>query len=175
VTFKAEGLPGDTKHSHCYNIRVDWELGLACVAMMRIPCACEACLEQLKQPWDAKLEHENLPQYAKGSKECELWPIFEGLNDWHLVELSRVPAKIAALEKLAQEELFEAQNTILNGILAKEMAEGIEVGKIGAFSTEDNKTSGYYLVQWKSEAYTLQDDTILTTEFDPPLELEAAR
>jgi hypothetical protein len=100
-----------------------------------------------------------------------LWPIFEGLNDWHLVELSRVPAKIAALEKLAQEELFEAQDTILNGI-AEEMAEGIEVGKIGAFSTEDDKTSGYYLVEWKSEAYTLQEDTILT-EFDPPLELEA--
>jgi hypothetical protein len=100
-----------------------------------------------------------------------LWPIFQGLNDWHLVQLIRVPSKIAALETLAQEELFEAQVTILNGI-AEEMAEGIEVGKIGAFSTEDEETSGYYLVEWKSEAYTLQEDTVLT-EFDPPLKLEA--
>ena len=59
----------------------------------------------------------------------------------------------------------------MNGI-AEEMAEGIEEGKIGAFSTEDEKTSGYYLVEWKSEAYTLQEDTVLT-EFDPPLELQA--
>jgi hypothetical protein len=172
VTFKAEGLPDDTKHSHCYNIRADWELGLGCVAMRRIPCACESCLEQLKQPWDTKLtKRDNQPRYAKGNRECALWPIFQGLNDWHLVQLIRVPSKIAALETLAQEELFEAQVTILNGI-AEEMAEGIEVGKIGAFSTEDEETSGYYLVEWKSEAYTLQEDTVLT-EFDPPLKLEA--
>jgi hypothetical protein len=139
--------------------------------MRRIPCACEACLEQLKQPWDAKLERKDQPRYSKGDQKCELWPIFEGLNDWHIVELSRVPAKIAALEKLAQEELFDAQDTILNGI-AEEMAEGIEAGKIGAFSTEDEETSGYYLVEWKSEAYTLQEDKVLT-EFDPPLELQA--
>lgn len=100
-----------------------------------------------------------------------MWPIFEGLNDWHIVELCRVPAKIAALEKLAQEELFEAQDTILSGI-AKEMAESIEVGKIGAFSMGDKETSGYYLVEWKSKAYTLQEDTVLT-EFVPPLELQA--
>jgi predicted Fe-S protein YdhL (DUF1289 family) len=61
----------------------------------------------------------------------------------------------------------------LNGI-AKEMAEGIKEGKIGAFSTEDEETNGYYLVEWKSEVYTLQEYTILT-EFDPPLELEAGK
>jgi hypothetical protein len=38
----------------------------------------------------------------------------------------------------------------LNGI-TEEMAEGIEEGKIGAFSTEDEKTSGYYIVEWTSE------------------------
>jgi hypothetical protein len=146
VTFKAEGLPEDTKHYHCYNVRADWELGLAFVAMRRIPCACEACGEQLKQPWDAKLERKDQPRYSKGNKKCELWPIFEGLNDWHIVELSRVPAKLAALEKLAQDNLFEAKDTILNGI-AEDMAEGIKDGKIGAFSMEDEETSGYYLVQ----------------------------
>jgi hypothetical protein len=171
VTFKAKGLPDDTNHSHCYNIRADWELGLAFVAMRRIPCACEACLEQLKQPWDAKLKRDEQPRYEKGNKNCELWPIFEGLNDWHIVELSRGPAKVTALDKLAQEELFEAQDTILNGI-TEEMAEGIEEGKIGAFSTEDEETSGYYIVEWTSEAYTLQEDTALT-EFDPPLQLQA--
>jgi hypothetical protein len=107
----------------------------------------------------------------KGNTKCELWQIFEGLNDWHVVHLCRVPAKIAALEELAQEDVFEAQDTILNGI-AKEMAEGIKEGNIGAFAMEDEETSGYYLVEWKSEPYTLQEDTELT-EFDPPLELQA--
>ena len=44
--------------------------------------------------------------------------------------------------------------------------------RLGLATTEDEETSGYYLVEWKSEAYTLQEDTVLT-EFDPPLELQA--
>ena len=56
--------------------------------------------------------------------------------------------------------------------VASVMAKGIKEGKIGAFSMEDKETSGYYLVEWRSEAYTLQEDTVLT-EFDPPLELQA--
>ena len=47
------------------------------------------------------------------------------------------------------------------------MAQEIEVDNIGAFTTEDEKTEGYYMVQWCSEPYTAQYDMELM-DYKPP-------
>ena len=46
------------------------------------------------------------------------------------------------------------------------MEEKIKDGDVGAVSTSDNNTDGYYLVKWCSDPYTLQEDIMNTTFTD---------
>jgi hypothetical protein len=69
-----------------YNIWADPDLGLGRVAVRRIPCACEACRHQLMKEWTPNVEASEQNRYAS-STPCSLWGIFEGLNDWNIVQL----------------------------------------------------------------------------------------
>ena len=74
--------------------------------------------------------------------------MFEGNNDWLIVDI--VPTSDACLE-----EIEEVQALVLGG-LAVMMAEKVVVGGFGTIMTNDEDTSGYYLVQWTGVSYTLQ-------------------
>jgi len=66
------------------------------------PCACDACLSQLDEPWKPGVEPENQPRFASSTK-CIYWPNFKqgagepGLNDWKIISLCvrRIPARPA--------------------------------------------------------------------------------
>jgi hypothetical protein len=73
-----------------YNLWADPDLGLGRVSVRRICCACEACRHQSKLNWDSNVEASEQRRYLS-STACALWDIFEGLNDWHIVQL--VPGK----------------------------------------------------------------------------------
>ena len=91
------------------------------------------------------------PRY-KRNKKCELWPIFEGENDWKIVELR---AKSAAEAK--GDAARSSQYTVLQSMVAR-MTLLIKQGGRGAFGTEAEDTDGYYMVDFTSEPYTLQED-----------------
>ena len=55
-------------------------------------------------------------------------------------------------------DVEEAKREVLEGV-ATRMAEEIESEGYGAVMTEDEATHGYYLVQWRSEPYALQEKT----------------
>ena len=82
------------------------------------------------------------------------------MNDWHLVDL--VPGK-----GNDPAEIEQAQTIVLESI-AERYSEEVQVGNFGAFMTSDMEADGYYVVQWTSDPYTLQADSILD-EYDPPL------
>ena len=86
-----------------------------------------------------------------------------GLNKWKIVSLTATSGCDSDEVDLAHTVIMENITTI--------MAENIEVGSIGAFRTEDENADGYYLVQFTSEPYTLQEATLLT-EYEPPLQLD---
>ena len=71
--------------SYTYNCRVDSDLGIGRAAVRRIPCAYGSCQTRLGLPWSPGVDAKLQPRYAS-STECEFWPIFEGLNDWHVVK-----------------------------------------------------------------------------------------
>jgi hypothetical protein len=132
-----------------YNLQADPDLGMRHVAVRRIPCGCNAYIEQLKQPWLPQIKKEEHLRYAR-NELCALWPVFEGCNDWLIVVL--VPKANAN-----EEEIEEAQAIALHRI-ATQMSEKVQHGNYGAFSTEDPHADGYYIVQWTSDPYTLQED-----------------
>ena len=54
------------------------------------------------------------------------------------------------------------------------MAEKIKADDVGAFLTEDNKTDGYYLVNWLGTPYTLQEKYV-NNDFIPPIVMQAGQ
>ena len=118
-------------------------------AMVRmIPCGCDACIEQLKKPWDPKISDPAEQERYKQNRSCKLWPIFEGINDWRLATVQETSATDPEdLEDLYAEVLSDA---------AAQMEEAVEVGNYGAQGVDGDE---YYLVRFDSTPYTLQEDT----------------
>jgi hypothetical protein len=132
-----------------YNFRADPDLGMRAIAARRIPCACAACIEQLQRPWLPGHPVEGQPRYSRNSR-CQLFSIFDGLNDWTIISLK---AKAGADE----DEVDEAHAYALKGIETIN-SERVEKDNHGAFGTNDPDADGYYVVQWSSDPYTLQED-----------------
>jgi hypothetical protein len=80
---------------------------------------------------------------------CKYWDIFEGLNDWKIIKL--VPGS-----ENFEDDLDEAKHMVLH-VMATEAAEQIKMRKISCFLTNDPDSNGYYVVEWKSEPYALQE------------------
>jgi len=129
------------------------------------PCACDACLKQLDEPWKPGVDAEDQPRFAS-SVHCKFWSIFKqadgqpGLNDWKIITLE--PKK-----ESDPSEAEEAMAEVLAGVTER-MSEAIRDSetKYGAFSTLDEDADGYYVVKWTSTPYTLQHDLELT-EYTP--------
>ena len=138
--------------SAMYNLRADPELGVGKIAVRRIPCACDGCLERFNLPIDKR--------YKGSSTECKYYPIYLGTNDWKEVLLT--PRK-----DCPDEDLEEAKMIVLDSLTENATIE-IKVGNVGAFSTEDPTYEGFYLVEWISEPFETEED-ILLPEYDPPM------
>ena len=48
---------------------------------------CRSCIDQLKLPWDNAKDKKDQPRYLL-NQNCIMWKMFEGLNDWRIVETS---------------------------------------------------------------------------------------
>ena len=100
-----------------------------------------------------------------GNTQCVYWPIFNGLNDWLLIEI---------IDNQTNESTNDhsiVENTLLCNTM--HVASEVAIGGYGAVATNDNNVKvGYYIVQWTSLPYPIQEDTSITT-FDPPLLLKA--
>lgn len=146
-----------------YNIRTDPDLGLGRAALRRVPCACQSCIDQMQLPWEIGTSPENQARF-RPNQTCKLYPIFEGLNDWVIVNLVKT--------NKTDDDQIEAAHDIILDTIAEETRDEISIGNIGAFNTDDPEADGYYLVRWTSEPYELEQDEELT-DYDPPMKLPA--
>jgi hypothetical protein len=145
------GLP---KGTHCsllvrYNLRTDPNLGVGRAAVRRIPCSCHACRNQMSLPWKPSVDAKEQDRYRQ-MKECRLWNVFLGLNDWWIVELR--PALGTDMD-----DVQEACYDVIEG-LCSQMGEEIRLGQIGAVATDDTATLGYYLVHFTSEVFSFEPE-----------------
>jgi hypothetical protein len=121
-------------------------LGLGKDAVQSILCACESCLDQFNQVWDPNVEVLKQKCY-KSSTICILWEIFEGLNNWNIVQL--IPGSNN------DEDKSQTMHQIV--LDAKFESLGVEEKNVGAFQTEDPDTDNYYLGKWTSRLYHLEE------------------
>ena len=143
--------PGDYNgiRAH-YNIRTDPDLGLGWCALRRVACGCAECAKQLALPWKRGGSPEAQPRYAR-NKACVLWPSYEGANDW---KVRRLLPKTAKEAKGARESM----SCVLTARVTRMSLQIVE-GEVAAFGTSDEDTRGYYVVVWRGEPYTLQEET----------------
>ena len=161
----SQGVKSGIMYHH--NFRADPKLPIGKIAARRIPCACQACITQLKLPWLPKQSFYNQPRYEGGNTKCMYWNIFNGLNDWLLVDVVDTDPDNQHKE--------EMQSIMDNSLLCNVMhvANTVKIDGYGAFATHDNSVKvGYYIVQWTSVPYYLHQDETLHT-FDPPMLLNA--
>ena len=129
------------------------ELGVGRAALRRFPCNCPACDEQIRMDWDygLDLEEANNQRRFQQAKDCHYREVLGEYNKWYLVE-------IELSDKTDQEETDEAhQNALYHRTSV--MAQGMDVGQIGAVATSDEQCpDGYYLLEFSSLPYTEQDE-----------------
>jgi hypothetical protein len=157
LKMATRSLPKGQAHSGLlarYNIRTDPDLCVGRAALCRIPCSYQACRVQLAQPWSPLTPAVEQKRYQE-NQQCDYWPIFKGLNDWLIVDLSPSPGT-------DMDEVQEACYDVIEG-LCQQISQQIKIGRTGAIATDDMEMQGYYLVRWKIEAYlfdpTINDDS----------------
>ena len=132
-----------------YNYRTDPDLGVGRCAARRIPCRCDACDKQLREPWLSGKAFNEQPRYSQ-NQNCKYWPVFKGMNDW--IELYTYDGKDTDQEVVEEANEFALKN------VAEANAADVKVGGYGAMDTDDPAAEeGYYLVQWKGLPFSAQE------------------
>ena len=99
---------------------------------------------QLGMPWQPKCSAVEQKRYAQ-NKDCVYWSVFNGENDWLIVDLTPTA-------KTDMDNVQEACYEVIEG-LCRQMKDTISIGQIGAVATDDTSTPGYYLVEWTSDVF----------------------
>ena len=77
--------------------------------------------------------------------------VIEGsFNNWNIIQLSS--------KSTSSDTFYEIHQVVLDGI-SDNMASLVESCKYGAINTTDTLTNGYYVIIFKTGAYTLQENT----------------
>ena len=118
-------LSSNTRH----NFRADPDLGVGVIAVRRILCACQPCLDQLKLPWSPNIAPQNQPRYAQ-NKKCLTWNMFLGENDWDIVHITHTGAEEDNFQESAN--VAPKENAMLVQMIAS-------IGDFGALAVTTTK------------------------------------
>ena len=158
-----KGQNGDGIRHH-YNLRADPALGIDYVAVRRIPCMCDACEKQLKQPWILNKPFYEQPRYIGNNVDCSLWKVLGPLNNWRQVHIVDNHMSSGNVASAVTREIF--QETLERRAFA--MMSVIKEGNYGAIATTDpSARSGYYVFTFSSTGYVLQNGITINSERIP--------
>ena len=83
---------------------------------------------------------------------CTYWTVIGPYNNFNIIELTS--------KSIPSEAFDEIQQVVLDGI-SENMASLVQSGMYGVINTDDTTTNGFYVIQFLSEAYTLQNNTTI--------------
>ena len=134
-----------------YHLRFDPKLDMGICAIRRIPCACVACTSMLDKPWIYGIPLDKKEGYKPVNK-CTYWPVLGAFNNWNIIQLS---------QKSTPSDAFDEIHQVVLDRISDNMSSLFESGNYGAINTTDTKTNRFYVIMFKSGAYTLQDNTTI--------------
>ena len=149
---KPRGSRGLSKH---YHLRFDPKLGHFICEICRIPCDCVGCTSIMYKPWISGILSQKQARYQPVTN-CTYWPVLGSYNNWNFIELT---------PKSTPSEVFDyIHKVVLDGI-SENMASLVQSSFYGYINTDDTKTNVFYVIQFLSEAYRLQNNTTIHEQY----------
>ena len=105
----------------------------------------------LKTPYDIDLDDKDQARCGIND-QCIYRRKFEGYKNWRVVDLVITNVTSTGKEKV--------HGIILHDIMTR-MNERIFIGKFGAMRANTEATQRYYLVEWLTKLYTMQENTVV--------------
>ena len=107
------------------------------------------CCMHIEKPWIYGIPSEEQERYKPVTK-CTYWPLLGSFKNQNIIYLSQKSTHSDSFDEIHQ--------VVLDGI-SENMASLVESGKYGAIKKTDTLPNGFYVIMFKLEAYTLQDNT----------------
>ena len=143
---------GLSKH---YYLRFDPKVGHGICAISCIPCACVGCTSILDKPLIYGIPSKKQTRYQTVTN-FTYWPVLGSYNNRNIIELT---------PKSTPFEAFDDIHKVVLELISENMASLVKPGMHGAINTYDTTTNGLYVIQFLSEAYTLQNSTTIDGKF----------
>ena len=105
----------------------------------------------LYQPWISGILSTKQARYQPVIN-CTYWPVLGPYNNWNIIHLTPISIPFEAFDEIHQ--------VVLDRI-SENMASLVQSGMYGAIDTAENTSNGLYVIQFISEAYTLQNNTAI--------------
>ena len=130
-----------------YHMSFDTKLGHVSYAIRHIPCAFNSCTYSLDQPWIAGFPEQKQPR-CQTIEDFTYCPVLGSFNNWNSIKISH--------KETSSEEIYKIHQVVLDSMI-KNMAELIQTGQCDAINTTYTSTMGYYVIEFMSEPYKLQE------------------
>ena len=134
-----------------YHLSFDTELGHGICAILRTPCACVECTSMLDKPWISGIPQTKQARYQPVNN-CNYCPVQVSYKNCIIIEITPKSIPFEAFD--------EIHKVVLDGI-SEYMASLVQSGMYGTINIDDTTTNGFYVVQFISEACTLQNNTTI--------------
>ena len=134
-----------------YHLRFYPKLGHSICAIHRIPCACVGCTSMLEKPWIYGIPSKKQACYQPVTN-CIYWPFLVSYNHCNIIELTPTSTPF---------EAFDGIHTVVFDRICENMASLVQSGMYGAINTDETTTNVFYIIQFISEAYKLQNNTTI--------------
>ena len=143
---KTHGARGLNNH---YYLRFYPKLGNVIFEISCIPCTCVRCTSMLNQPCISGITSKKKSRYQPVTN-CTYWPVLGPYKNWYIIHLSPKSTPFGEFEEIHQ---------AVRDRISDNMASLVQYGKYDSINTSVTRTSGYYVIKFISEAYTLQNNT----------------
>ena len=146
---------GARRFSKHYHLRFDPKLVHGICEIICIPCACVACTSILDQPWISGIPSKRQAHYQTVI-DCTYWPVLGSYNNCNIIHIT---------PKSTHFEAFDEIHQVFFDSISDDMASLVQSGKYGLINTSDTTTNLFCVIQFISEAYTLQNNTRIEGKF----------
>ena len=101
----------------------------------------------LDNPWAYTVDPNKQPRYQP-VVDCTYWTLLFFFNNWNIVQFTN---------KTTSSEDFYAVHKVVIDDISDNLVSLVQLGKYGAINASDPNTMGYYVINYLSESYTLQE------------------
>ena len=152
--------------SDMFHFRYDYRFPDMMAVARRGPCVCEGCLNFLDKRCEIGRNPRDNYHYKYNSPQCKLSAVFGNYNGWNQFKLRKKIDKQSHTDQREKNAVNELVNVVKQDALTyrSELAEKeARMGGYGALACVD-PDDPFYLVEFKSDPYMLEEDTYVYGE-----------